>query len=362
MAHTGNAAFNVALLGIVLASAAGTRNFRTELLHRDAEVPGEGVTAFADGLGAMHSKPEHHDAADAAHGGKPGAGGKPMVPRTHEAVADEKHEWTYANPGDWAGGYKDCGGKAQSPINIDTLEIHHEHVDDKLNVAYHGLDARHLDNNGHNLQVNGAFGTLSLPDGEYNVAQFHFHFPSEHEVDGQLAAGEIHIVHQKVGATGTDGLAVVGILLQENAEQNDLAENEAFLTLLGFDGHLPKEHDARAIMGTVDLQQAFGQELGGSYYHYEGSLTTPPCSETVHWFVLSRPAAVTPGMVQQFKSLFPSPTNNRPVQSLNSRDVVESEFETRGQTHKQPGEKSRASGASAAAWVLMLALGFAMRD
>merc|ERR1712190_206754 len=93
-------------------------------------------------------------------------------------------------------------------------------------LSYKPLEKQEIFNNGgKNVQVNGGFGTFKLPDGEYEVKQFHFHFPAEHEVDGKLAAGELHIVHQRKGASGTDGLAVVGIVLDQ---QNNAPETPEF--------------------------------------------------------------------------------------------------------------------------------------
>merc|ERR1719161_580539 len=245
-----------------------------------------------------------------------------MVPRTHEhGETEEMHEWSYESPAKWSEKYKDCAGPAQSPINL--VKPPHSHdTSEKLNYNYHPLAGLHLDNNGHNLQVNGKFGTLRLPDGNYDVAQFNFHCPSEHEVEGKRMACEMHIVHQKQGKTGTDDLAVVGILFEEGAE----GDGVEFLQNLGFGGELPKHGEQKPIPAAVDLGMAFTAELVGDFYHYAGSLTTPPCSETVHWFVQGKTATITADMVANFKKLFPDPANSRPVQPLNGRELVEDSF------------------------------------
>ena len=104
------------------------------------------------------------------------------------------------------------------------------------------------------------------------MLQFHFHFPSEHAIDGSLYAGELHIVHQMVGSKGTDDLLVVGVMLEVGAENS-------FLAQLGF-GSLPAaKGDSVSIAGVVDLM-AFSAAFDGDSYHYMGSLTTPPCSQT----------------------------------------------------------------------------------
>merc|ERR1719160_1264554 len=105
----------------------------------------------------------------------------------------------------------------QSPIDIPSKVSKAEDAGDgSLSSAlfYTTVEDLHIDNNGHNLQVNGAFGNLTLPGGLYEAAQFNFHFPSEHKVDGKRAAGELQIVHQKVGEDGTSGLAIIAIMFK----------------------------------------------------------------------------------------------------------------------------------------------------
>jgi len=318
--------------------------------EKPEEVPEEKPT----GTGEEIEGPENY------HSGKPGAGGKPMVPRTHEhGETEEKHEWSYEDPSDWKEGYAKCGGKAQSPVNLPGNISNDTEKIEKLQVSYVPLEGLHLDNNGHTLQVNGQFGNLTLKGGTYQAQQLNFHFPSEHEVNGKLFPGEMHIVHQKVGANSTNDLAIIGILLDTEhlwPTVGHLVYPEAeFMIQLGFDvprvfetvheapsaapaaapappgppastdapcsAELPKEGTSRPIDSVVDIGKIFEQELSGGYYHYEGSLTTPPCSQTVQWFILDRPAPVTQAMVDNFKKLFPDPANNRPVQALNDREV-----------------------------------------
>lgn len=254
----------------------------------------------------------------------------------------------------WGDGYGACNAESQSPIDLATADVTIGAKEARVSLAhsvhYKPLADRTVSNNGHNVQVDGDFGMLKLPDGPYMVKQFHFHFPSEHTVNGQHTAGEIHIVHQQAGATGTNSLAVISILLQEpetlaDFEATQEARNReiSFLAALGFDGSLPRNgavdlngvgySDEIPAEGEVDLN-AFAKELSGDFYHYFGSLTTPPCSQTVHWYVMEQAAAVTPEMVQTFKALFPSPSNNRPIQPLNGRAIVFSEFAAHGEFEK----------------------------
>jgi len=276
-----------------------------------------------------------------------------MVPRSHVHGNDTKHEfhWTYAAPQAWSGGYALCDGEAQSPVDIETGAAVAGESGDSIGKrsAYVPLDSRKVHDNGHNVQVNGDFGTLELPDGMYEVKQFHFHFPSEHEVNGRLAAGEIHIVHQKMGSEGTNDLAAVSILLDtEETLAGDYSEKERkkeldFLTNIGFGRRLPKLDEDIAIEGEVDLN-AFSKELDGPFFHYKGSLTTPPCSQTVHWYVLEQAATVTAEMIQSFKTIFPAPANNRPVRPLNGRKVMYASAAIAGEFSADDSTKSDHGG------------------
>jgi len=247
-----------------------------------------------------------------------------------------KYHWGYGEPDRWSSLYLGCAGLAQSPININEIAI--RGFDDGEDVAteplseftsYMPVKGLALVNNGHSIQVNGNFGELRLPDGVYEAKQFHFHFPSEHALFGKSAKGEMQIVHQRQGASGTEGLAVIAILLEQAEDlgwtPSSMSQIELFRTMklgerlpeLGKQYALPSDY-------TVDLGSIFAEELADPYFHYQGSLTAPPCSETVHWFVLENPAAVTTPIISRFKEMFPSPSNNRPLQQLNGRKVATS--------------------------------------
>lgn len=247
--------------------------------------------------------------------------------QTKARIKNHDPHWGYDDPDAWARTINpDCAGDGQSPIDIAST-LYDNTVQDTLDAAYLPVDAVGLtiENNGHALQVNGAFGKLTLPNGVYNVKQFHFHCPSEHSVDGELSLCEMHIVHQREGSTGTDDLAVVSVLF-DSIKKAGATESSGlvldFLRRLGFGSDLPKEGESRELQDGIDLRKTFGEALAGGYYHYKGSLTTPPCSENVHWYVLRKRAPISRKMVEQFKMMFPDPADNRPVQPLNGREVA----------------------------------------
>jgi len=232
-----------------------------------------------------------------------------VLPDTGVSPRNLADSWDYES-GPWR--INDCQGEQQSPVNIapHTISGHrkgNKKVADFIN--YNSLSGLEVKNTGHGIQVDGAFGTFTLNNEVYRVLQFHYHFPSEHAVDGELTAGCIHIVHQKQGATGLNDLLVVGVLLVEGQESRFLSKN-------GF-GDLPLQ-GSRPLSDPLDLND-FSTLYNGHFYHYMGSLTTPPCTQTVHWNVLATTASVSAAQVASFKALFPDPANNRPLQPLNGR-------------------------------------------
>jgi len=246
-------------------------------------------------------------------------------------------------PDDWASVSPECAGTLQSPIDIPVDAS--DAFNGGLEFSYGPVDASNLaiTNTGNGLQVNGLFGEMTLPDGQYEVKQFHFHCPSEHSENGKLASCEMRIVHQKKGSAGTDDLAIVAILfdpIKETGLNQASGLELAFLRRLGL-GHrleLPYEGKSKPIANVpVDLGTTFGKVLSGGYYHYQGSLTTPPCSETVHWYVMQTHAAISEKMIENVNILFPDAANNRPVQPLNDRTVVAGEEAIAGEFEQTDG-------------------------
>ncbi len=217
--------------------------------------------------------------------------------------------WSYtgesgpAHWGDLAPEYALCAnGTEQTPIDI--VPTANEALVNPA-VRYQAGDVTII-NNGHTIQANAAPGSAIVVDGvEYALAQMHYHTPSEHMVNGMSAVAEVHFVHK-----ATDGsLTVIGALIQVGSQDNQAWA--PFVEALG------TVVDAKTTT-TLDWAALLPSDL--TTYRYRGSLTTPPCTEGVHWMVLQTPVVLSEKQVAAFMAAYNG--NARPIQDDTDRDVV----------------------------------------
>jgi carbonic anhydrase len=196
-------------------------------------------------------------------------------------------------------------GSQQSPIDVGgTVKAQLS----PLQIAW-GKRAGTIVNNGHTIQVNFAEGsTLNFGGDRYTLVQFHFHRPSEHLINGKNFPMEAHFVHRN--ATGA--LAVIGVLMA-TGKANQVF-NKVVSTMPAAEGPAVKADAAIDPNGLLPVKR--------SYYFYEGSLTTPPCSEVVNWLLLTDPIQVADADVASFAKLYAM--NARPAQKVNRRFVLQS--------------------------------------
>ncbi len=198
-------------------------------------------------------------------------------------------------------------GKNQSPINIVTSKVEHSGHQDKIHFNYVTAGTE-IVNNGHTIQVNvDAGSSITVHGKEYLLKQFHFHTPSENQINGKNFPLEAHFVHVSKGGD----LAVVGVLFEDGVDNPELryiwekmphkAHREApiFFSAEHVNNILPKNKD---------------------YYKFIGSLTTPPCSENVKWMVMKNYSTISGPEVREFLHTLHF-ENNRPVQEINSRVI-----------------------------------------
>lgn len=163
-------------------------------------------------------------------------------------------------------------------------------------------------NTGNTIQVTYPKGNWIEIDGmKYHLLQFHFHAPSEHTMAGELSDMEMHLVHES-----EDGaLVVIGVLIKSGNVNT------------GFDSfwHLmpsvadESEQVTSVVLNALDLLPDTKRT-----YRYDGSLTTPPCSEGVKWLVMATPIEMSQSQIAAFRAIFEG--NNRPVQPLNGRELL----------------------------------------
>jgi carbonic anhydrase len=233
----------------------------------------------------------------------------------HAAMAQEHpaHEWGYsgaegpAHWGDLKPEFAACKtGHSQSPVNIagarsaDLPAIQFEYKPSAL----------HIINNGHTIEIDYAPGSfIRIGDKRYELKQFHFHHPSEETIKGKRFPMELHLVH-----SDADGnLAVISVLLEVGAA-NSLIE-----TLWGV---APKTDGLEKTEDNVQINAAELLPADRSYFTFAGSLTTPPCTEGVNWFVFKTPVTISNKQVATFAEIYPY--DERPTQRLYGRTVLAS--------------------------------------
>lgn len=202
--------------------------------------------------------------------------------------------------------YATCAeGRNQSPVNIT------EAIDGELPAMAFSYSAggKEILNNGHTVQVNYAPGsTVEIEGRSFELKQFHFHSPSENTIDGKSYPLEAHFVH----ADKDGNLAVIGVMFEEGAANTEL--QKAWAQMPG------KASGKEALAQTVDARALLPEKR--DYYRFNGSLTTPPCTEGVRWVVMKQAETASKAQIEQFARTVGF-ANNRPVQPLNARMIVD---------------------------------------
>jgi carbonic anhydrase len=236
----------------------------------------------------------------------------------HKGAPAHAAHWTYSGQtgAEKWGGMKEefsaCSfGKEQSPINIRDTAARKAKLD-PIKFDYKPSPLKIIDN-GHTIQVNYAPGSsITVNGGQYDLLQFHFHKPSEEKIAGKSYAMVAHLVHKNKEGK----LAVVGVLIDQGKDGKD---NEMLKTLWA---NLPKETEKENSPAKVSIDVAAFLPEDKNYYTFKGSLTTPPCSEGVNWFVLKSPVQATKAQVDVFGKIYPM--NARPIQPVNGREIASS--------------------------------------
>ena len=216
------------------------------------------------------------------------------------------YHWGYdgdSSPDTWSTCYGYCDGQSQSPINIEGAIV--DTSLSALNTNYQAVPIE-LSYNGHTIDfLYKAGSSLDLNGVDYNLIQFHFHTHSEHSINNNFSPLEIHLVH----ADTIGNLAVISVLFDEGSDN-------AFLSK--FIDNLPDTVDIPFNSSElVNVSDIFPENNG--YYSYSGSLTTPPCSENVSWFVMKSSMEASILQITKLQAIIKN--NFRPVRPLNGREI-----------------------------------------
>ena len=228
-------------------------------------------------------------------------------------LASEGSPWSYkgeTGPEHWGLLSEDyvlcCKGTKQSPIDINNILV--SDIDD-LGFNYLPSNINIL-NNGHTVQINYDSGSsITIGNKEYQLLQFHFHTPSEHTIAGKLADAEVHFVHAHKTDAGQTELVVIGVMVYEGEE------NSAFKDIIA---NLPKQAGGKfSIEASVNADNLMHSNRQA--YCYEGSLTTPPCTEGVNWNIMVESISMSRKQLDALNIVLHN--NNRPLQALNGRKI-----------------------------------------
>ncbi|MEO0565940.1 MAG: carbonic anhydrase family protein [Chloroflexota bacterium] len=202
------------------------------------------------------------------------------------------------NYADWdAIEYPQCShGQHQSPVDLTDVAIGTASC---LTFTYKPTALTQA-KNPKALEYGGPTGHIRFEGERYPLLQFHIHHPAEHRINGRCFAMELHLVHY----TPERGFVVVAVMIAPGK-----SPHPAYEQLL----------NAQHTSTLACFDPAALLPASTAYYSYDGSLTTPPCTENVHWVVLAEPVYITPQQLNAFGASFTG--NNRPIQALNGRVI-----------------------------------------
>ncbi len=218
--------------------------------------------------------------------------------------------WSYEGPNgpdSWGylrSSYATCAtGLTQSPVDItDTVQSALPPID----FHYRLPGMPEATNTGHTIRIAIPSGRYIVVDGErYDLIQIKFHTPSEHTIEGHAFAMAAHFIHRNIkGET-----AIVAVMFKTG--ETNTALNKIWKKIPAYAG-------GKAHFLTLDIAPLLPHAT--SYYTYTGSLTEPPCTEGVRWFILKTPVSIGKEQLDRFRKVYNN--NARPVQPITGRKIL----------------------------------------
>ncbi|KAM4568338.1 carbonic anhydrase 14 isoform 1-T2 [Fundulus diaphanus] len=267
------------------------------------------------------------------------------------AASSADKTWSYSGllgQSEWSDYFPDCGGTSQSPVDVITTQTKYDPSlipMTPLGYSQHANQPFSLHNNGHTviLELPEWMGLGGLP-WFFTAVQLHLHWGnggpglrgSEHTINGRSSEAEVHVVHynselypnMSAAMTQRDGLAVLGILIETGEETNP-----GFNNILNYMSRI-RHADERTFIPAFDVQSLLPKDLG-RYYRYNGSLTTPPCYQSVIWTVFHERVQISAAQLLKMETILYSSKaeefermllqdNFRVTQPLNQRVIFAS--------------------------------------
>lgn len=265
------------------------------------------------------------------------------------AVDDEKAPWISQDPAAWSTLYPTCAGRRQSPIDLQFADARNKETTSPITFNYDTLQTSDalVENTRHDLKVDimGKARTVNTMTGahlagkKYVLEQLRFNWGeydaqgSAHNFNGQAFPMEMHMVHylESCGSVADclkanlgDGLAVYGVMFEIGGDDNSALDDlfDRLVTEVRYPGSTKMD-------SLLDLNLLLPAAADTEYISYMGSLTTPPCSQTVRWTMAANKLRVSKAQMVQLRSLMIT-YNNRRVQALNGRTATSSWSSTAG--------------------------------
>jgi len=224
-----------------------------------------------------------------------------------------EQDWSYNKehpygPHNWSHLYPSAGGKNQSPIDLTVDESKVALGLQPLELQYKPAPAKII-NKGYTIEVQWQAGHFLAVDRQYYLQSFHFHTPAEHTFGGETNEMEMHLVHKDAAGN----LAVIGIVFEIRGQNR-----HPFLAK--FWNMIPQTPGTEADIG--ELSPDLLKITGKRYFTYSGSLTTPPCTEGVLWFVIQGVQNCSDDQVRLLRRFMNGIPNNRPIQPKHSHKLT----------------------------------------